>query len=276
MKKETGQNTFVYRISYEELYYLLNILELNTLPGLGHNPFGNVNSQEKELMLVAGFNSLRAKGWVQLLSDEEHPIGLDRLFVSPLLVCAASHRVLSITKQLADRPPEKTLVFQSPELFVLYRMVELGVYEFIVTTDEKELIAYFKNMVGLAEMKDARVKNEDMFSLAPQIVGQLIELQRKKDILEIRKLLEGNKIQKRVADKYISILKELQHNLTINFMEFPRIINSADQFQGRTISILVSNNSAWAIESDGHEVLIFKQVFEDYFQNIFSSWLRKE
>ena len=61
------QDAFSFRLSVEELFYLLNVLEFNSLPGLGRDPLGTLPLQQKEQMLIAGFNSLRAKGWVQVL-----------------------------------------------------------------------------------------------------------------------------------------------------------------------------------------------------------------
>ncbi|HEX2956532.1 MAG TPA: hypothetical protein VHO70_06865 [Chitinispirillaceae bacterium] len=103
MKNSTKQDTFAYRISHEELFFVLNTLQLNTLPGLGSSPFGTLSTEQTGQMLTSGFNSLRAKGWAQLLPDEEHPFGLDRLFVLPLLVCASSRNILSITEQSAGQ-----------------------------------------------------------------------------------------------------------------------------------------------------------------------------
>lgn len=274
MKSTPKQDTFTYRISYEELFFLLNTLELNTLPGLGSNPFGTLSVAQKGQMLAAGFNSLRAKGWAQLLPDEEHPLGLDRLIVLPLLVCASSRKVLSVIRQSPDRISEKLLVFRSPELFVMYRPIEVGIYEFIVTADHKDLSMFLVDIINLGKVGNA-AKSEyiEAFLVSYGEAKALMELQTKKDVVGIRDLLKNKDVPKRIIENYISTLEKLQHSVIVSFMGFSEHAKSADDFQGRNITVLVSPDNVWAIESNSNENLEFRCVKAQYFLGIFSEWV---
>ena len=264
------QDAFSFRLSVEELFYLLNVLEFNSLPGLGRDPFGTLPLQQKEQMLIAGFNSLRAKGWVQVLPDEEHPIGLDRLFISPLLVCAAARKVLSITKQSSNFSAEKMLAFYSPDLIVLYRLVEIGVYEFFVTANHKELNKLFMDIICLDKSEVTKSNGEGDFSVSAQSARQLLEQQANKDILGIKKLLEGNGVAANIVEDYLSSLENLHHSVTLNIMEFPEQVQSVDDFKGRMISVLVSRNNSWMIEGGANESLQFKRTSSEYFEDLFT------
>ncbi len=274
MSPTSKQDSFSFRLSAEELFYLLNMLEFKTLPGLGRDPLGDLPLQQKEQMLIAGFNSLRAKGWVQILPDEEHPIGLDRLFISPLLVCASARKVLSITKQSSGIPAEKVLAFHSPDLIVLYRLVEIGVYEFFVTASQSELVSLFMDIIHLEPVGAKKPKKKNDFSINAQTAGQVMELQSKKDIPSIKKLLEENGVTESTVQDYLSSLQNLQHNVILNIMEFPQEAQSVEEFHGRTISVLVSRNNAWMLESSVNESLIFKMASLSDFETLFKNWLQ--
>lgn len=275
MTNTTKQNAFSFRISYEELFFILHTLELNTLPGLGANPFGSLSPEQKAQMLIGGFNSLRAKGWAQLLPNEEHPIGLDRLLVLPLVACTTSRRVLSITRQSRDYPGEHLLVFQSPDLFVMYRTVEAGVYEFIVTADNKELLAF---LLGIVSSNETVTGNQfdpaGAFSVNGSETNTLLELQLKRDITGITKLLSSKHVPERIIENYIETLTSLQYSVMLYFIEFPEHVESMDKYQGCRIHVLVSENGIWIIENTDNETLKLHSTKDIYLEDIISKWIR--
>lgn len=273
MNKPTVHDTFSFRVSHEELFYLLSTLELNTLPGLGRDPFNGISSQQKEHMLLAGFNSLRAKGWVQLVADEETPIVLDRLFVLPLLACSSAQKILFITVQFPQRQIEKLFVFQSENLIVSYQLIETGIYEFIVTAEYKGLPDFFLNYMNLNGSGNLKAKKQVQFSVTGSAVQKLMELQSKRDISGIMNLLTTNKVKNGDITKYISCLENIQYNVILNFADFPEKTKTVDEFQRRTISVLVSQDNIWTVESDVNGTLIFNNVSSGHFRELFNEWI---
>lgn len=271
MVQNKSKNAYSYRLSLEELMFFLNLLKFNTLPGLGSDPFSFLSPEKKEQMLAAGFNSLRAKGWLTVSHDSEQTVGVEHLFVSPLIVCATSRKALSIERQSKDGDLNKVLAFQSPELFVLYRLVEPWIYEFIVTTSQEDLISFFTDFIGKPIGK-LTSKDKKKFQLSLVDSEKLIELQLKRDVAAILQLLHSKNIHKQISEKYAASLSKVQYNTILKLMEFPEKILTKDDIQGRNFNIFASTDTTWVIETLNENMVDFKEVNNDYFQDIFSNW----
>ena len=269
------QNAFSFRIRFEELFFILHTLEFNTLPGLGTDPFDHLSSERKAQMLAGGFNSLRAKGWAQLLPNVEHPIGLDRLLVLPVVACTTSRQVLSITRQPPDSPGEHLLVFQSPDLLVMYRLVEAGIYEFIVTADHEELIAF---LLGIVISSRAATGSQSVhtgaFSLNRSEANTLLDFQKRKNITGIRELLESSHVPEHTIENYIETLTGLQYSVMLSFIEFPEDVASIDRYQGWRINVIVGEKSIWTIRDADNETLELQCTKANDLENIISKWIR--
>lgn len=243
-----AQNTAAFRLSVEELLYLLSALNLKTIPDLGGNPFRDISPEQKEQILMSGFNGLHAKGWVEVSGDEKTPIVVDKLFASTLLVCAKSPKMLSVITKSKSKPSLQAYLYRSPEIIVAHRLIDAGVHEFVITSEQKEAATIFEHMIDV-QLPDQPSVLPD-FSIPGKEAANLMELVRDRDLNKMRETLLDLKINNNSADAFLDCLENLSQVVTLILINFPEHMKSIDDLSSSTVSILNAAESSWIIENE--------------------------
>lgn len=143
-----SDSTVTLEFGVEELLFLLSALRIETLPGLGANPTAGMSADQIARALVAGFNSLRARGWVEA-RDEDRTLVVDTLVLALLGACAATQRLTFISRQSSDDPPQASFIFAGPDMIAIHESAEPGVHQLIGAVDEHAALAHIARRLDL-------------------------------------------------------------------------------------------------------------------------------
>jgi len=245
----TEKNTVAFRLSLEELLYLLSALNLKTIPDLGGKPFGDIPAKQKDQILMAGFNGLRAKGWVQLPEDEGEPIVVDKLFASTLVVCATSNKMLSIETISRSKPSLQVYFYHSPNMFVVHRLIDSGLHEFVITSEQAEAITMFERMVNINP--PGQLSTLSGFSVSNKEATGLMQSIQDHDLSVIQKTLQDANVEDDSAKAFLICLESLAHVVNLTLIDFPKNMKTVDDLSASTVSVLSAAESSWIIENEG-------------------------
>lgn len=241
------QNTLAFRLSSEELLYLLSALNLKTIPDLGGEPFGDITEEQKNQILMAGFNGLRAKEWIQLSEDEEAPIVVDKLFASTLLTCATSTEMLSVEMISRSKPLLQVYFYRSLDIFVVHRLVDTGLHEFVVTSEQADAIAMFEKMVDLNYSGQSSALSG--FLMSNEEAPVLMQSIQDRDLDVIRKALQNVGIDDDIANEFLACLEDLSHVVNLTLINFSEYVKSVDDLSANSVSVLNATESSWIIKN---------------------------
>lgn len=130
------------RISREELAVVLRLLDLPSLPGAGDQFLAGVPDDKQATMLLAGRHGLLARGWLEETAD---PVsGEVRFTLNPVLLalvseCGRATTLTVVTRNGRTTPPVTWYLHRGPNLYVIHRMVEDGVHEFVGSVSAEEM-----------------------------------------------------------------------------------------------------------------------------------------
>lgn len=271
MKNETVQDTVGFRLSTEELFYILEVLELKTLPSLGPNPWGNVSAEQKQQMMASGFNGLRARNLIEITSDPKHPIEMESLFASPFIICATAQKMLSITQQNQDQVAKQLFLYQTPDVIVSHQITEPGVHEFIMTSAREQLIESMPESLGLAQI--SLESPSASFVLPAEFVKNLLDAITNHDITLIKNTLQKIDAARPYSQSLVTCLENLRQSLVLLFADFPEKMTSANQITGKAITIINSDALAWKIENQDGNSLTFSQLGASGVKQLIKTWV---
>ena len=271
MKNETIQETVGFRLSTEELFYILEILELKTLPSLGANPWENASAEQKQQMMTSGFNGLRARNLIEITSDPKHPIEMESLFASPFIICATAQKMLSITQQSQDQIAKQLFLYLTPNVLVSHQRAEPGVHEFMMTSAREQLVEAMPESLGLAQI--SLELPPASFALPAEFVKSLLDAITNRDITLIKNTLQKIDAARPYSQSLVTCLENLRQTLVLLFADFPEKMTSANQITGRTITIINSDALAWKIENQDGNSLTFSQLDGSEIKQLIKTWV---
>jgi hypothetical protein len=267
----TPLDTIGFRLGTQELLYLLDVLELKTIPSLGPNPLDAVSPEQKKQILAAGFNSLRAKEWIKLSNDTQHPVVIDKLFATPFFICASARKIMTITNQNREQFSQQVFLFKTPEVLVSHRISEPGVHEFIMTSVKEKLAELVIEFMELAGVEP--VTQPASFWMPPEKVTNFMAAVANRDMSKMGQILNGIEAAKPYTQSLLDCYKNLQHTVVIMQADFPENMTSADQVVGKTISIFSAPPMAWKIENDVKNAILFTRFGQAEAAQLTHEWM---
>ena len=124
-----NDNTIVLTLSLEELVLLLNLLEIGRLPGMAEDPSADAPPDQVDGAMAAAERGLRARGFIQITSEDE-PIIVFSPLLALLLGCVAAHTVMLAASEPAGRPADARYYHVSEHLAVERSFPQLGLHRF--------------------------------------------------------------------------------------------------------------------------------------------------
>lgn len=125
--------TITIRLSQEELLFILRrtILDAPSLPGLGANPLGEIDTTTENLLLDAAGRALVARGILALDADSVPQI--DSGILSIISVCVYPQQMVSLIYQ--SEQVQQRYYYRVPELAVEHTFPYPGLHDFTVSTE---------------------------------------------------------------------------------------------------------------------------------------------
>lgn len=252
---KTTANSLAFRVSSEELLYLLTALNLSTLPDMGPSPFAGISSEQKEQLLISGLNGLLSKGWVSATSTNEGPqVAIDNVFSSALITCATARQMLTLSKRSKSEPFVQFHLYRTEQLIVSHRIIEPTTHEFILTSELSEFDKLFEELSGkIARTGDQQAPS---FSVSGNDVPKMMDFIKTRDISGIRHILVGQQVPKASIKAFFACLENLAHVILAVSVVFSEKMESPADVRAKTTTILVANG-AWMIMDQGNDELRF-------------------
>jgi hypothetical protein len=237
--------TVSFELGREELLFLLRIMRVETLPGLGDAPFSELSESELNALLAAGFNSLRARGWVTEGTDERPGIGIESALIALIGTCAMSNQIIFLSRQPIDGPPEATYVHLDSHLTAIHELAHIGVHRLIASVDPRATLAHIVERLQLhgapsTETQPIRLTNETL----THVSGEVRE-QRFTSALEV---LDQAGVPPSSAQAFVESLATMRANSTVAHLRFG---DSGRLVQG--LSLIDSPSGFWALTSESNE-----------------------
>lgn len=136
-------------LGLEELLFSLKALGIQTLPGLGESPLLGLTDDQVKRLLSAGFNSLRARGFVEQSATAEAGLAVDRVLASLIAVCASAQQLLLVRRQGDSIAPEVHYLHMGKHLTVIHSTEAPGVHRLLGTVDAKTASAVIHKALRL-------------------------------------------------------------------------------------------------------------------------------
>lgn len=150
--ENVNDSTITVRLGVEELVFLLRLLGIETLPGLGRDPSLGLEEEDMRRSTAAGFNSLRARGWVVAKQIETgSAVVADTLLAALIGTCATARRVLYLNRHPVDAPPEANYVHFDQRLTVFHTLVGPGVHQMTGTISAGSTASTVARLMHIAD-----------------------------------------------------------------------------------------------------------------------------
>ena len=124
-----NDDTMMLTLSLEELVLLLNLLKIGRLPGMAEDPSADAPPDQVAGAMAAAERALRARGFIQITSEDE-PIIVFSPVLALLLGCVAAHTVMLAASEPAERPADARYYHVSEHLAVGRSFPQLGLHRF--------------------------------------------------------------------------------------------------------------------------------------------------
>ena len=130
---DDNRPTTTIRLSQEELLFILKrtIIDAPSLPGLGENPLGEIDSATENLLLDAAGRALIARDFVVL--DENNIPQIDSGVLSAISICTYPQQMVSLIYQNKEGLIQQHYFYRVPELAVKHTFPYSGLHDFEIS-----------------------------------------------------------------------------------------------------------------------------------------------
>jgi hypothetical protein len=151
-----NENTISLQLGREELVTLLNLIGARGMVGIGDDFLADYSDREKTILLTAGANALRAKGWLREGENEDNvELRVDQTLLAMLGTCMMASRIFFFNYLPADAPYQPWYVHLDTEMSVIHRTVMPGVHELTGCIDREVVREIINARLGIADAPPA-------------------------------------------------------------------------------------------------------------------------
>lgn len=235
-----------FMLSREELFYCLRLLQLQNIPGLGEEPFGNIDDADLEKIMETAYRALIARQ--TLIFEADKGFRLDKVVGAALSVCSAPEEMIVTTFQLQQESVRVIHEYFTKDLTVKQEIPLNGVFQFDLRkandANPDSALDVIKNVPDV-------INNGVSSSFSFEITGSEFEDFRQKlttSIDEAQMLLVEQKIKPKQASELISIFSSPDFRLTLQFFSTPTRPAEVGQ---RVLSVAAAKGNWCLIQGDG-------------------------
>jgi hypothetical protein len=211
---------------------------------MGDDPTDGLDADQLTRLHTAGYNALRARGWVTNIPSNASRLEIDQTLVALLLTCATAPRVVFIWRQPVDRPPETIYTHIGEHMTAIHHKAEPGIHELIGTIDsettgrwlEQRLLLTHKSAPGSAP-----------FSLSQLVLNQVVAAVRNGQDKAGADLLRQVDVPEQLVEEFTRSIKTLRANTTVALL---RLDQSAAQPAAEGFALLEDENGFWLLQSE--------------------------
>jgi hypothetical protein len=239
-------NLVAIRFSNEELAFLLDLLGIKTLPGLGKGMLTGVPDVQAGLMLQAGFNALRSKGWLNVAADSSPPVLIDQTVAAALMVCASAPKLMYAARLGSDGYFQPLYVYFGQHLVVAHQLIEPGVHQITIALTPDDML---RLVCETLHVRQQSAPDETIFHLSSedfQALFQNLQTGRGESVTQIINLTPLADV---LPKEFVHSIQELQSHGIISLMESPATVQAAPSVLG-TVYLLEGSDRLWMLETN--------------------------
>ncbi len=245
--------TIKLRLGFEELVSLMAALGLRGLPGIGENVWEGLDESQVSLVMSAGLNALRARGWVadEAMSDGKPRLAIDSTVLAVVGTCARASWLVYLNRLPMDAPPEMAYLHLGPQLLVLHHTPHSGVHEFIGSVDKTEMLKEIEAILQL----DGQPNRSERLAVTISQVGfdKAVTLARNNQRAEaINILIQAGNSPEAVA-QLIDSIYTVRSNSLITQVRLQASDSSTAVEPVTSFSLLNEPSRLWMIQDKGNE-----------------------
>jgi len=217
------------RFGAEELLLLMKVSGIGSLPGMDAETIKILGKQRLQQALIAGLNSLWARGLLTIeRGDEAARIIVDTTVLALLSTCGLAQRVLHISRLPADGLPEESYVHFGEYLTAIHTLVAPGIHEMVGTVDRALVLEFVLDALHIG--------NQPSLSAPPIVLDEpvfnhFLELVRSKRKDEAIALLESKQVESASASLLAESFAGLIANSMVALLTLP-VDDNAPSMQG--------------------------------------------
>lgn len=250
--------TVTIQLGAEELLYLLKQFNIPTLPGIGEDPVAGIDEDKRKYIIAAGFNSLRARGWVQEADTDNVDLAVDGTILALLGTCATAQDLMIINRLPADTAPESVYCHFGPHLIVMHSIPSPGLHQFSGTVDRDDAVS---NIAA-----SLRIENQPTPGSSPVIINNstldtVARAVREEEMEEAASVLSQQGVSPEEAQPLLSSIQ----TMIANSMVVKLLLNNGLQPSSSDgFSLLESVSGFWMLETndnvEGEDELVISPV----------------
>lgn len=258
--------------SQEEVVLLLKILGANTIPGVGQQPFGELDNDTQRHLLASAERTLRSRGLLAVVGER---IQIDRTVVALVGTCAVPKLSWLVTQTRPGHLPENRFYHISPTLFVEHTISGPGVHTFTAVVESAQVIErlmhFWQPVSSGAELRSKVVSNQFLQSV-------------------LRQLLIPSQDEQPSTDTFVSdpllMLKNIRSLNTIAMVDHSKEQSTARPAQGNAVkaaqeqgaditstSFLQLEDSLWQTFQRGDQQIELRSIEPNAIRDQICDWL---
>ncbi len=250
--------TVTLRLGAEEVVFLLKALNIKTLPGLGDDPTNGLSEDQINRAIAAGFNSLRARGWVKEAVGDK-PMSIESAIIAAFVVCASAPNVLFVSRQPADGPAQVLYVHLGEHMTVSHSIIQPGVHQFVGTVDAETTVAEVAKLLHLEKQPRPSTKP---ISIPGPLLDQVTAHVRENRLEQAEVLLRDNGVTAELAAAFVNSVAKIKANAIVSLLHLrPPQENAEPMVDGFTL--VEGSVGFWHLKTqqeEGREVLAIEPV----------------
>jgi hypothetical protein len=234
----------VLKFSAEELLFLLSVLKIKTLAGLGEDPAAGLNEEQLAMARAAGFNSLRARGLVGEQPDQEKTLAVDNIILALLGTCVRAQQLILLNRQLKENNRVMGYVYTGSEMTTVHEVNEPGVHTFIGIIGQQQTKEYVASWLNLNEQSAPadeviRIPEEEL----ERVTGAALEKRNDEAITILQK--QGASVS--VARKFVESLHSTRSNTMVAMAQ---IQHDNTQRQAKGFNLIEDTKGFWIMKRE--------------------------
>lgn len=256
------QNSIAVQLGREELVTLLSLMGIKSLAGLGDDYLSDFTDREQEILLSAGANALRAKGWLQESTNSDvTQVQIDGTLLALIGACAMAPRLLFLNYLPVAGPPRPWYVHLGEHLTVIHRTTLPGVHELWSTVEVQVAVAEIGRLLQL-EAVSYESKPTRMSLTQHDFDGAMSLLQADGRGTAIAYLVKAG-LAAEESELLLTAVTEAKANSTISLLAMGENSGEAAPHVITTFSLFSGNTGLWRLDTEETAVpsrLIFTQL----------------
>lgn len=240
-------------LAHEELLYLMQIMNIVTLPGFGGAPLITMDEETYLQIMGVAERCLRAKGF---LAIDNNTLVVETAVAGTLSYCARNPAaVIGIRRELprvdADAPAPQAAVFHAYNPHLLIKHVqELGLHHFVLYPDKtamlNEMIAWMSGGLPVAEPE---VIPESLEVTGAALVAARATLFNNQfdDALTYKMLTAASYASDTAASVTTLIRDQAQAVITLSFAPLPAVLQSSPNPKADKVLTFLQTPNGWCL-----------------------------